>query len=157
MTAKDHIRNEAICELLSDPIHIEPGQTVYTILRHVARSGMSKSISLLSANIDPNTLAPYICDITSLSARALCLPLNTRHGGIFCPGYGQNMGAWLVYQLSTVLFPYGFGCRGRDCPSCEHSNGDRSYTRHIGTAQHLDGTPNHWHKDGTYALRQAWL
>jgi len=47
-------------------------------------------------------------------------------------------------QHEGALFSGGFTCPGKDCPSNDHSNGDRDYTPHM-------------HTDPGYALRQRWL
>lgn len=128
-------RDEAIAKLRE---WLKPGDTVYTILRYVSRSGMQREIGVVilkdGTDLHPNYLV----------AKAL----GYRQGiqdGIIMGGCGMDMGFALVYNLSCVLWPEGFGCIGKGCPSNDHANGDRDYT------------PGHQHSSGGYALRQRWL
>jgi len=126
-------RQEAIEELRA---MLKPGQTIYTVLRHVSKSGMSRDISLhIGAGSDVQT-------ITWLAARALGWQLKEVHGSnaIRCPGCGMDMGFHLVYSLSRVLFPDGF--RPRDA--------GKSYGRNGTSADELD-------TDGGYCLQQHWI
>ena len=113
---------------------IKPGDTINTILRHVSRSGMSRSISLLKGDED----------ITYFAAALMGDKIDSKHGGIKIGGCGMDMGFALVYNLSATLFPDGFNCIGERCPSNDHANGDRNYSPHR-------------HSEGGYALRQRWL
>lgn len=73
---------------------------IYTILRHVSSSGMSRDISLIYIkNGDP-----YF--ITYHAAHALGDSLKERNGSdaIRVNGCGMDMGFHLVYNLSSVLF-----------------------------------------------------
>lgn len=113
---------------------IKPGDTIYCILRHVSRSGMQREISLLTSdmrNID------YL--VSPLLGNRI-----GKHNGLVIGGCGMDMGFSLVYSLGYALFPDGFGCVGKSCPSSDHSNGDRDYSPHR-------------HKDGGYALRHRWI
>lgn len=65
--------------------------------------------------------------------------------GLTVGGCGMDMGFHLVYNLSRVLFPSGFECIGKGCPSNDHSNGDRNYEPHRHTG------------DGGYAIKHRWL
>ena len=117
---------------------LKPGDTVYTILRHVSRSGMMRHISTVVKREDG------LRDISFLTAKAMGFTINRDTGGVKCGGCGMDMGFHLVYELSATLFPDGFGCVGEQCPSNDHSNGDRVYT------------PHH-HSSGGYALSHRWL
>lgn len=130
-----------------------PGSTVYTVLRHVSRSGMSRSISVLHQDADG------ISDVSYLVARALGEKLDRERGGVKVAGCGMDMGFSLVYNLSATLYPDGFGCVGEDCPSNDHSNGDRDYTPHGHRPPVCTGPESlfHWHNEGGYALRHRWI
>jgi hypothetical protein len=129
---------DAIAELRE---WLKPGDTVFTILRHVSRSGMQREISVV-INRDGAMLHPNWSVAKALGYR------QGKSDGIIMGGCGMDMGFHLVYNLSRVLFPDGFTCAGRDaaarCPSNDHNNGDRNYAPHA-------------HKDGGYALRREWL
>lgn len=111
---------------------IEPGDTVYTILRRVSRSGMSREVSVMLLSPDERPGKNPVVDLhpNYLTATAL----GRRQGksdGIIMDGGGMDMGFALVYELSSVLFPKGFGCFGEGCPSNDHSNEDSDYTPHV--------------------------
>lgn len=121
-----------------------PGSTASTVLRHVTRSGMGRTISVLAADADG------IHDVSWAVARAAGFPFDRDRGGVKVGGCGMDMGFHLVYAMSRVLYPDGHSCTGQgadfrhSCPSNDHSNGDRDYT------------PHH-HADGGYAVRQRWV
>jgi hypothetical protein len=81
--------------------YVNEGSRVYTILRHVSSSGMSRDISLVVADKDGR-----ISDITYYAADALGYRLIERNGfrAIRVNGCGMDMGFHLVYNLSSVLF-----------------------------------------------------
>jgi hypothetical protein len=128
-------REEAIAQLRKS---LKPGDIVYTILRHVSRSGMLRVISLKTVSENG-----VVRDISYFAALATGFSFDTQRYGIRIGGCGMDMGFYLVYQLGRVLFP-GFQCIGDSCPANDHANGDRDYTPHP-------------HSDGGYALSQRWL
>lgn len=124
---------------------LKPGATVFTIVRHVSRSGMSRSISVF-ASVDGQ---PH--DITYQASRVMGESVDQKHGGIRMGGCGMDMGFALVYSLSRRLYPDGFGCIGKGdgeprnyCPSSDHNNGDRDYTPHRGPAGNGENPPDRW-------------
>ena len=141
---------------------LPPGTTVYTILRHVARSGMSRTIAPL---VLPEGQPRWI---GYSAARVLGDRYDTNAEGIAVSGAGMDMGFHLVYSLSAALFPDGFACIGADCPSADHSNGaprPHDYDSpsglctvyHCGLVREDHPTSPAHHRDGGYALRQRWL
>jgi len=125
-------RDEAIAALRK---MLKPGDTVYTIVTHVSRSGMSRCISLrIMRKRQP-------ADIDHLAAWALEMRRDEKNGGLKVGGCGMDMCFYVVYELSRALFPDGFQCVGEACPSNDHTNGDRDYAPHL-------------HKSGGYALRK---
>jgi len=74
--------------------------TVYTVLRSVSASGMTRHISLKVAQGND------IYDITYQAAQALGERVSDRngHNTIKVNGCGMDMGFHLVYNLSSVLF-----------------------------------------------------
>ena len=117
---------------------LKPGMTVHTVLRHRSSSGMTRSISLGLCSKEG------FADITWAAAHLLGLPVDQRDGGAKVGGCGMDMGFHLVYSLSNALYPTGVRCIGRNCPSNDHTNGDRNYEPHT-------------HRDGGYALRHKWI
>lgn len=112
---------------------LKPGDTVYTVLRHVSRSGMSRNIDLYYiADNRPVWISAYV-------GHAIGSPQSRknweRSQGLTVGGCGMDMGFHLVYSLGRVLFRDGFKVNGRG------RNGD------------ISGHD----KDGGYALEHRWL
>lgn len=141
-------KDEAI-EMLREELH--PGDTVFTILRHVSSSGMTRWISPMTIPDDRVRDWTYAVGLVTDSKT------NGQYEGVKRGGCGMDMGFDLVYSLSRRLFPDGFGCIGEKCPSNDHSNGDRDYTPHVGQRDAEAFGESHWHRDGGYALNQLWL
>jgi hypothetical protein len=80
--------------------YVKEGTKVYTILRHVSASGMSRDISLVIAQGDE------IIDITYYASHAMGGKVmeSKGHRVIKVSGCGMDMGFHLVYNLSSVLF-----------------------------------------------------
>lgn len=124
---------------------LSPGDTVYTILSHVSRSGMTRWLKVIVVkNGEAN-------DVTWHVAKATGYPVNTRnHEGVEVGGCGMDMGSHLVYGLSRVIFD-DFPCTGKTdfregCPSNDHVNErERNYTA------------GRLHSERGYALRHRWL
>lgn len=126
---------------------LKPGDTVYTVLRHVSRSGMSRNIDLYMMDEgQPVWISAYV-------GHALGTPQSRknweRSQGLTVGGCGMDMGFHLVYGLSRVLFSDGFVCSGESCPSNDHFN-DRTCRRETFKGQMHKG-------DGGYALNHKWL
>jgi hypothetical protein len=85
--------------LLNDYVS-EDNLTIYTVLRSVSASGMTRHISLKFAQGND------IFDITYLAAEAMGDRVSERNGynTIKVSGCGMDMGFHLVYNLSSVLF-----------------------------------------------------
>lgn len=183
--AEEQERQEDLAKLRE---WLKPGDTLYTIVRHRAASGMSRHIGLVI--IGDGKLRSPILHPNVLVGRVLGLRMNKNGDALVVGGCGMDMGFHVVSNLSARMFPEGFGCVGRGCPSNDHSNGDRNYTPHgaevsrmlsckrkvctchdPGAWKHPEsypqgcsqcgckrqGTVEHWHKSGDYAIRQEWL
>jgi hypothetical protein len=161
MNTKQQEQADAIAKLRE---LLPPGSTVYTILRHVSRSGMSRSISAVVVEDGEPVVIDY------LVRHALGLTFDRTNGGLKVQGGGMDMGFHVVYSLSYALYPNGAPCIGEKCWSNDHINGDRDYTPHgcfdengqpedrePGPGEQADGCRRHWHRDGGYALRHRWL
>lgn len=88
-----------------------PGTTVYTILRHVSRSGMARRISLGVVK------RGAFLDITWHVARVLGYSTRDSRGwvqdrGLYVTGGGMDMGFHLINSLSYAL--HGMHARGMD-------------------------------------------
>lgn len=127
--AQKQQQTEAVAKLRE---WIKPGDTVYTVLRNVSRSGMSREIGVVLMRKDGGTLHPNY-----LVSEALSIRMGKRDG-IIMGGCGMDMGFELVYCLGRVLFPKGFDTT---LPGTRARNGDKS---------------GH-DADGGYALRHEWI
>lgn len=96
---------------------IKPGDTVYTILRHVSRSGMSRDISTVV--LDRESKRPFLHP-DYLIAKATGSTLS-RKEGIKIGGCGMDMGFALVSNLSYALYGDGYDCTGEGCASNAHA------------------------------------
>ena len=135
VTMKDVHKQEAIDRLRKI---LKPGDTVWTTVKHVSRSGMMRAINAqIIEDNQPRSIAYNV-------ALAIGNPFLDSYGAVRMDGCGMDMGFSLVESLGYNLYPEGFECTGDKCPSNDHSNGDRDYT------------PHH-HKSGGYALRQRWM
>lgn len=77
---------------------VKPGAAVYTIVRHVSRSGMQRSISAFVIwNNEVHMLDYWLKDL-------LDLPFDRTNGGLKVRGAGMDMTFWLVYETSRALF-----------------------------------------------------
>lgn len=138
---------------------LKPGDTLWTKVEHVSRSGMSRSISCyIIRDSEPHNVSAWV-------AYAIGATVDRDRLAVKVSGCGMDMGFHVVYNLSRALNPHGVGCIGKGCPSNDHSNGDRSYVVHAGNysdarvveaagGQHKG---DHMHTDGGYALRHRWL
>jgi hypothetical protein len=125
----DHVN--AITELRKK---LKPGSRVYVKCEHSSRSGMYHVIKVYI------TEAGEIVEISPMVARAIGARYDRNHYGVGVSGCGFDSRHEVAYNLGYYLFPKGYTCPGKNCPSCDHANGDRNYRRHH-------------HTDGGYALR----
>ena len=80
---------------------LKPGDTVFTVLRHVSASGMSRRIDLYCIKDNrPQFLTGY-------AAKAIGWRWGDK-AGLVVGGCGMDMGFHAVYTLSRTLFPDGF-------------------------------------------------
>jgi hypothetical protein len=126
---------------------IKPGETLHTILRHVSKSGMSRSISIVQLKCKRGKPQNY--DWSYLVAKAIGENIDQTYDGIKIGGAGMDMGFELVYRLSMALYggKKSYPCLGDNCPSNAHVN-DHTAPRGKGKGiRHHDG----------YAISHRWL
>ena len=119
---------------------VKPGDTVYTILKHVSQSGMSRDIALI-VNMTYSDGHSRILNISSLAAKAAGFRMANNDNALKVGGCGMDMGFSVVYSLGRTLYPEGpeaFDRNGRDRNRAPGGTG-------------LDAI------DGGYSLHQAWL
>ncbi len=90
---------EAIAQLRE---WIKPGDTVYTVLRYVSRSGMQRTIGVVIMREDggmlhPNYAVSLACGYTE----------DRKRDGVKVSGGGMDIGFHLVDTLNYVLYPTG--------------------------------------------------
>jgi len=120
---------------------LKPGMTVYTSLRHVSKSGMTRHIDVLIVEDG------RIRNISHLVSKATGIK-RAEDGSLKVGGAGMDMGFHVVYSLSRTLYPEGHHCTGSDgwavepghpdnvegvpsmypaCPSNDHVNDYSAY------------------------------
>lgn len=80
---------------------LKPGDTVFTILRHVSRSGMCRHIAILVQTPEGHMqeISSYVADL--LDHR------RAKDGSLIVGGCGMDMGFSIVYNLGYSLWPKG--------------------------------------------------
>lgn len=142
--AKLERQTEVIARLLNI---LKPGDEVHTTVKHVARSGMSRSIDLFHFYVHQGQVEKVW--LSSLVVDALDWPWDSKREAIRVGGAGMNMCFHTVYSLGRVLWPNGFACAGiLSCRSNDHSNPGPNRSNYAATIIH---------HDGGYALRQRDL
>lgn len=100
---REQEKQEAIDQLRK---MIQPGDTVYTVLRYVSRSGMQRGIDLYIIGEDrrPRWITAYV-------GKALDRPQSRKdwqeQRGLSICGCGMDMGFSLVYDLGRALYHNG--------------------------------------------------
>ncbi len=112
-TAQENHEAAALRELLTPTMH------VYTVLKHVSSSGMTRHISCIIAVERDGK--PEVMDISWSVAKVLGRKC-ADDGGVIVGGCGMDTGFHLVYSLSRRLFREGFKCLGKDCHANDHFN-----------------------------------
>ncbi len=135
---------------------LKPGDTVYTKLNHVSRSGMTRSIEVMVFRDN----APV--NITGTVAEVLDYKIHNKHWGLKVGGCGMDMGFHVVYSLSRRLFPDGFG---EKCTHCDYRPGTKEEAIHCNEEMGADphefwgrnANRSGWDNNGGYALRHRWI
>jgi hypothetical protein len=91
---------EARCiELLRDIV--KPGDTVYTVLKHVSASGMSRDIDVFVFHVVDGKIQKSW--LSNLMAGAGIATFNRNRECLRVGGCGMDMGFHVVYTLASVL------------------------------------------------------
>jgi len=87
---------------------LQPGDSLYTIVRHVSKSGMSRHISVFRVNRKGE-----IESIDWLVAKAgIFNRVNTLNSdGLKVTGVGMDMGFHVVYTISSVVLNDGYALK----------------------------------------------
>lgn len=87
--------------------YLQKGGTIYTIRRHVSRSGMMHHISFyIMLDNEPFIINAYIADV-------LDMKFNKHYDALKVSGGGMDMGFHIVYSLSQTLFDDGYHIKHR--------------------------------------------
>ncbi len=129
-----------------------PGDVLHTVVRSVARSGMSRTLDVYSVRDG---------ELRNLS-RLVGLALDYRRndsGALKVSGCGMDMGFAVVYEVGAVLFADGFACVGeaKRCPSNDHNNGDRSYRPHLTPSGRVSRARDCQRCEGTGHVERGYL
>jgi hypothetical protein len=162
MRKNDDERQAAIAVLRE---WMKPGDTVFTVLRHVSRSGMQREIGVVLVRPESHSHFPADSTVTVRHpeyqiGKALGIRMGKREG-LIVGGCGMDMGFQLVYELSSVLFPDGFGVegtypngsQGRPTSPAQAAGAVKIGAKFYGR----NGDTSGWDLDGGYALAQRWL
>jgi hypothetical protein len=163
MTAKEKERKEYQDRLREI---LEPGDMVFTILRHVSASGMSRNLDLVVIkDNEPMRLTYWV-------AKAAGFTYNEKKEALVVGGCGMDMGFHVVYNLSRYLWPEGFGVEGTlvkhwevEGIPCKQDHSVRPTSKEHAadlveagaTFYGRNGDKSGWDNDGGYALKQGWL
>lgn len=116
-------RDEAMADLRAE---LKPGDVVYTLIRSVARSGMSRVIDFYTFRPDPRNPGKVTKHWLSYWIAAAGIgSFSEKHEAVSVRGCGMDMGFHCVYNLSRRLFADN---PAEDCPY--HGSGrneDRGY------------------------------
>jgi len=80
---------------------VPPGATVYTVVKHVARSGMMRRIAPIAV------VKGKVVNLSHLASRALGWTW-TDDGAVKVQGCGMDMAFHLVYQIAEAIYGDGY-------------------------------------------------
>ena len=139
--------------------HLQPGDTLFTILDHVSSSGMSRNIRFVILTCHDGK--PVQLHSNYAAEKILGYRRAKRGDGVVVGGCGMDMGFHCVYSISRSMFPDGFGVEGK-LPS---GHTIRPKTREMAAKavargavfRGRNGDKSGWDDDGGYALNHRWL
>src|SRR5450631_3252538 len=85
---------------------LKPGDTVYTVVESVSRSGMSRVIRAVIMKTGDDG-QPYMLHPNYSISQLLELPRAAKGDGVKIGGCGMDMGFQLVYLLGSAMWPNG--------------------------------------------------
>ena len=155
--AKQAVRQEAIDRLKH---WIKPGDTLYTQLKHVSRSGMQRVIQVVKISCDGNG-NPELSYLGYNVAQALDWKYDRDREGIKVGGCGMDMGFHIVHSLGYALF----GKEASESESDEANalrealfNADPFYYQQGGARKPDTMKPDRlWFGGAGYAFKHRWL
>jgi hypothetical protein len=89
--------------------YLKPGDTVYTILRHVSRSGMARDIGVVAmVNGEPYAITHLVAQVMGLRQSDVGMG-----SGVRVTGAGMDMGFSIAYDLAWAMFGDGYTLKHR--------------------------------------------
>lgn len=107
---------------------VKPGDTIFTVLKHVSASGMSRDIDVFTFKYEDGKVRKYW--LSGMMGRAGISSYNEKRECLRVGGCGMDMGFHVVYNLASAL----------------------GYTRYH-TESKEDASPN----TNCYGLNHEWL
>jgi len=153
---KNTARESALAELRE---LLRPGEAVFTIQTSTSKSGTKRGFRLYAMKcIDGNV---GVRNITGLVSDVTGFRFDQVHGSLVIWGCGMDMSFSVVYDLSYILYPDGFGINGRTI----NGHKVRPATKETADAAVKDGAvffgrngdPSGWDSAGGYALERVSL
>ena len=89
------------------------GSTVYTILRHVSRSGMQRTIGVLAVLPGDGSGSVDFRHPNYATAIVTGLKEDRKREGVKIGGCGMDMGFAIAYRLGEVLYDDGYALKHR--------------------------------------------
>ena len=118
---------------------LKPGDTVYTVLRHVSSSGMYRAIDVYKLECKKGKLQKYW--LSYCVARALDCRFDEKRDAVGVGGCGMDMGFHLVNSLSYAL--HGMKSKGADAEEADGKG--------------IPFRPRRGHFRAGYSLEHEWL
>ena len=100
---KNEKAKEKLIEDLKDLLPV--GTKIYTILRHVSKSGMQRQISAFFWDDELHDMREISYNVAQILGRRI----NDKSFGVVCNGTGMDMGFEMVYSLAQTLYGCGKG------------------------------------------------
>ncbi len=157
MTKKvDAEKQEAIAQLRK---WLKPGDTVYTIVDDVARSGISRSIRVVLLQCEGNEVR--VLHPNWAVGAALGYPRAKRGDGFIVGGCGMDMGFHVVHSLGCALFGEAEHGVGKEADALRRAiyEADKMYWHQGGKNEKPDWKKpgREWFAGAGYALKHRWL
>lgn len=139
---------------------IKPGDTVYTILDHVSRSGMCRHIRVQLIFCEKGE--PRVVHPNHAVSRVLGYSQARRGDGLVVGGCGMDMGFHIVHSLGYALFgheaEHGTGVEANALRKAIYE-ADKHYWHQQGKKEAPDWTKpsREWFAGAGYALKHCWL
>lgn len=148
---RDAEREEAVAELRKI---LKPGDTVFTVLRKVSSSGMSRQIDVyVIKNNRPRYLTGWVAKACGYR-RA-----DQGHGPLQVGGAGMDMGFSVVYNLSSAVFRNGWRCIGQEkrCPANDHNNDYNGFSHRYDEEHDPEGKLRYRGDEESHEARVAYV